>query len=60
MGESISTIALHPFGLDRAESLSLVGGTRVCPLGSCQKPSVYWHHDGYQSLAPLVSWVNAG
>ena len=60
MGGSISTIALHPFGLDRAQSLSLIGATRVCPLGSSQKPSVYWHHDGYQSLAPLVRWVNAG
>jgi len=60
IGESISTIALHPFKLERAESLILAGGNRVCPLGSSQKPSTYWHHDGYQSLAPLVRWVNAG
>ena len=58
--DSISTIAIYPYSLEMAKSLTHVGATRYCPLGSSQNPSIYWHHDGYQSLAPLVSWQNAG
>ena len=58
--DSISTIAIYPYSLEMAKSLTHIGATRYCPLGSCQNPSIYWHHDGYQSLAPLVSWQNAG
>ena len=57
---SISTIAIYPFSLEMAKSLAHIGATRYCPLGSSQNPSIYWHHDGCQSLAPLVSWQNAG
>ena len=57
---SISTIAIHPYNLESAKSMASIGGTRFCPLGSSQTPSFYWHHDGYQSLAPLVTWLNAG
>jgi hypothetical protein len=46
--------------LESAKSMASIGGTRFCPLGSSQTPSFYWHHDGYQSLAPLVTWLNAG
>ena len=58
--DSISTIAIYPYSLEIAKSLTHIGATRYCPLGSSQNPSIYWHHDGYQSLAPLVSWQNAG
>ena len=58
--DSISTIAIYPYSLEMAKSLTHIGATRYCPLGSSQNPSIYWHHDGYQSLAPLVSWQNAG
>ena len=58
--EHLSTIALYPFSLQRAESLNLCGATRICPLGSAQDPSVFWHHDGLQTLAPLVNWTDAG
>ena len=58
--EHLSTIALYPFSLQRAESLNLCGATRICPLGSAQNPSVFWHHDGLQTLAPLVNWTDAG
>ena len=58
--DSICTIAIYPYSLEMAKSLTHIGATRYCPLGSSQNPSIYWHHDGYQSLAPLVSWQNAG
>ena len=58
--EHLSTIALYPFSLQRAESLNLCGATRICPLGSAQDPSIFWHHDGLQTLAPLVNWTDAG
>ena len=56
----LSTIALYPFSIQRAETLSLCGATRICPLGSSQDPSFFWHHDGLQNLAPLVHWTDAG
>ena len=58
--EHLSTIALYPFSIKRAETLSLCGATRICPLGSSQDPSIFWHHDGLQTLAPLVHWTDAG
>ena len=58
--EHLSTIALYPFSIQRAETLSLCGATRICPLGSSQDPSFFWHHDGFQNLAPLVHWTDAG
>ncbi|MEE2808043.1 MAG: acyl-CoA reductase [Verrucomicrobiota bacterium] len=58
--EHLSTIALYPFSIQRAESLSLCGATRICPLGTAQDPSFFWHHDGLQNIAPLVHWTDAG
>ena len=58
--EHLSTIALYPFSIKRAEALTLGGATRICPRGSAQDPSTFWHHDGLQTLAPLVNWTDAG
>lgn len=58
--EHLSTIALHPFDLERASALSELGATRICPLANAQSPSPFWHPDGEQALAPLVRWVDAG
>lgn len=58
--EHLSTIAIHPFSLERSKSLSDLGAHRICPLGKAQSPSPYWHHDGAQVLAPLVRWTDAG
>jgi len=32
------------------------GVTRICPLGSMQKPSLSWRHDGRPALSDLVTW----
>lgn len=34
------------------------GVTRICPLGSMQKPSLSWRHDGRPALADLVTWTD--
>ena len=34
------------------------GVSRVCPLGSMQKPPLAWRHDGRLSLAELVNWTD--
>ena len=49
---NLSSIALHPFSLDRAAALADLGAHRICALGESQNPSAYWHADGWQSLAP--------
>ena len=58
--DHLSTIAIHPFSLERADELSGLGAHRICPLGEAQNPSPFWHHDGGQVLAPLVRWTDAG
>lgn len=58
--DSLSTIGLWPFSAVEAENWAGYGASRICPLGKAQEPSVYWHHDGGQVLAPLVRWVDAG
>jgi hypothetical protein len=34
------------------------GVPRVCPLGQMQEPGIGWRHDGYPSLASLVTWCD--
>jgi hypothetical protein len=34
------------------------GASRVCPLGSMQRPPLMWRHDGRPCLADLVSWTD--
>ena len=60
VGDHLSTIGLWPFSLAEAESWSGCGASRICPLGQAQEPSIFWHQDGGQVLAPLVRWVDAG
>jgi hypothetical protein len=42
-----------------AELLAPLGISRVCPLGSMQRPPLDWHHDGRPTLGDLVRWVDA-
>ncbi|MCP5535686.1 MAG: hypothetical protein H7A51_05550 [Akkermansiaceae bacterium] len=56
----LSTIAIHPFGQDRAASLTHLPAHRICPLGQSQQPSLFWHHDGFAPLASLVKWKDLG
>jgi hypothetical protein len=39
--------------------LNLGGVSRFCPAGRMQFPPLTWHHDGRQTLAELVTWVDA-
>jgi hypothetical protein len=54
----ISTIALHPPTDAHAQLLLTSGATRFCPVGAMQSPKWQWHHDGGQTLAPLVTWID--
>lgn len=41
-----------------ADFLSRTGVSRICPLGSMQRPPITWHHDGMDNLRPLIRWVD--
>ena len=56
----LSTIAIWPFDLDTARSLSRIGASRICAIGNAQEPSFFWHQDGMPTLANMVRWVDAG
>lgn len=56
----LSSIAIHPFSSDFAESLTHLPAHRICRLGQSQSPSLFWHHDGYAPLASLVDWKDIG
>ena len=56
----LSTIALHPFSPDKAETFAHLPAHRICPLGQSQKPSLFWHHDGFAPLASLIKWKDIG
>ena len=36
-----------------------LGVSRFCPAGRMQFPPLTWHHDGHQTLAELVTWIDA-
>jgi hypothetical protein len=36
-----------------------LGVSRFCPAGRMQFPPLTWHHDGRQTLAELVTWIDA-
>ncbi|SDU23684.1 Acyl-CoA reductase (LuxC) [Verrucomicrobium sp. GAS474] len=57
--EKISTVGLRaPFSpADEALALAL-GAERICPVGQCQQPPLFRHHDGRPRLADLVKWVD--
>ena len=58
--QHLSTIAIHPFNLAYAESLTTLPAHRICPLGQSQQPSLLWHHDGFAPLASLIRWKDLG
>jgi len=57
----ISTVGLVGGLSSRAEwtFLNLGGVSRFCPAGRMQFPPLTWHHDGRQTLAELVTWIDA-
>lgn len=58
--QHLSTIAIHPFHQNSAQSLAHLPAHRICPLGQSQQPSLFWHHDGFAPLASLVQWKDIG
>ena len=38
------------------EAFLSLGGSRFCPSGTMQQPSLFWHQDGRPTLADLVTW----
>ncbi|HEX4141524.1 MAG TPA: acyl-CoA reductase [Candidatus Methylacidiphilales bacterium] len=56
----ISTVGIAGRMSSRLEKdfLSL-GVSRFCPAGRMQFPPLTWHHDGRQTLAELVTWIDA-
>jgi hypothetical protein len=56
----ISTVGVTGQMSSRLESTFLsLGVSRFCPAGRMQFPPLTWHHDGRQTLAELVTWVDA-
>jgi len=55
----ISTVGIAGQMSSRLEKdfLSL-GVSRFCPAGRMQFPPLTWHHDGRQTLAELVTWID--
>jgi len=55
----ISTVGVAGRLSSRLENdfLSL-GVSRFCPAGRMQFPPLTWHHDGRQTLAELVTWID--
>src|SRR5688572_11432543 len=41
-----------------APQLSNAGVTRICRIGSMQKPPFTWRHDGRPSLGELITWTD--
>ncbi len=54
----LGTIGVWPATEENCRAMSHLGATRVCVIGRMQSPPLAWHHDGWQTLAPLVHWVD--
>jgi hypothetical protein len=57
----VSSVGLAATAKDAAhlaKALARWGVTRVCQLGSMQRPSVLWRHDGRPALGSLVRWAD--
>ena len=58
---SVSTVGLAASPTESPEMVKTFahwGVTRICPLGSMQKPSLSWRHDGRPALSDLVIWTD--
>lgn len=52
-------IAIPKMRADKiVESLSKIGGCRICPIGEMQRPPLNWSHDGQKRLLPLLRFVD--
>jgi len=49
----LSTLSTEPELLEQLQELEI---PRICLLGRAQKPSLSWHHDGFEPLASLMRW----
>ncbi len=56
----ISSVGIAGQMSSRLENVFLsLGVSRFCPAGRMQFPPLTWHHDGRQTLAELVTWIDA-
>lgn len=53
--EFISTLAVEKSLLNNSTDYNI---PRICALGESQKPSLNWHHDGFEPLRSLVRWLD--
>lgn len=56
----LGSVAIWPMRSPYLEHATATGAHRVCELGRAQEPSLHWHQDGMETLAPLVTWVDIG
>ena len=56
----LGSVAIWPFHSPHLEHAASTGVHRVCELGHVQDPSLHWHQDGRETLAPLVTWIDIG
>jgi len=56
----LSTCAVYPWDETSIDEISCLNAPRLCALGKAQQPSLFWHHDGFATLASLVSWRDIG
>ena len=54
----LSSVAIWPYRDSYPDRAASLGATRICRLGNAQDPSVFWHQDGLENLAPLVRWID--
>lgn len=54
----LAAVGIWPPTPENAEKAAALRPSRICPLGRMQLPSVTWHQEGRQILAPLVRWVD--
>lgn len=54
----LAGIGIWPATPENARKLASLGASRISALGAMQDTPMTWHHEGKQSLAPLVRWVD--
>lgn len=54
----VAAVGVWPATPESAEFAAALSPSRICPLGHMQRPSLFWHQEGRQSLSPLVRWID--
>lgn len=54
----LGSIAVWPWRDPYPETAAALGASRICEIGRAQEPSLFWHQDGIENLASLVTWID--